>query len=184
ARVRVDLRPEAGVGGGGRLPSDRTCSHRGIGAEGYLAAVDALDALRCGEHQHDVGELHAPLPAEAAASHGDEHRVREAAVFVAHDEYAMSAAPAEEEGRLGHIGKHWDSISALEEAIRNPPVACGADVRQDLAGVEQTAFLACLGVDGGCRDGESERSQQRNDRTAYVHGETSPPFLGCRRLPT
>src|SRR6516162_325449 len=183
-RVRVDLRPEGDIGGGRGLPSDGPGGDRRIGAEGHLAAVDALDPPGGREHQDDVGELYAPLPAEAAASHGDEHRVREATLLVTHDQRAVTAATAEEESRLGQVGKYRDPIGSLEQPIGNPPVAGGGQVLEHLAGEEQATLLACLGMGGGGGGGECESSEKRNDRSAHVHGETSPPFVSCRCSPT
>ena len=96
----------------------------------------------------------------------------------------MTAPSADKERRLGEVGKYRNPISALEQAVGNPLVALAALVLQDLTGEQQATLLACLGMDAGGGNGECESSEQRNDRSAHVHGETSPPFVNCRRSPT
>ena len=50
----------------------------------------------------------------------------------------------------------------------------------DMAG----PYFPGLSVYDGSGDAECERSEQRSGSSAYVHGETSPPFVDCRRMPT
>src|SRR5581483_2546550 len=102
-RVRVHPGVESLVGCRGGLTANRAGRHGDIGAEGQLAAGDALDALAGSEDQHQIRLLHAPLEAEAAARQGHENRAREVAACISHDEDTMTTLAAEEERNLGEL---------------------------------------------------------------------------------
>ena len=171
ARVGVDLSLEGRIRGGRGLTSHRSRGDRGIGAEGHLAAVDALHALGRGEHQDDVGRLHAPLPAEASAGHRDEHRVGEVAFLVPQDQHTVATAAAGEERDLGHVGEHGDTVGTFEQAIRYRLVARGAQLLEDLARHQQAALFARLRLRAGGGDREHDTGEQTENTGAGAHVE-------------
>jgi hypothetical protein len=175
AGVGIDLGLEVRIGRCRGIAAHGTCGHRGIATEGDLATADALDALGRGEHQHDVGRLHAPLPAEAAAGHADEHRVGEASLAVAHHQHTASVAAAGEEGHLGEIRDDRNAVGALEQAIGNPLVRGAAQLLEHLAGDEKLALLARgLRGHGGGGAGEGEGPEQAREQVADGHDQGSP----------
>ena len=73
--------------------------------------------LRRGEHQHDVGGLHADLPADVAAGDGDHDGIREPAVGVAHHHGAAAAAAADDGGDLHDVRDDGDAVGARHAGV-------------------------------------------------------------------
>src|SRR6185436_1535066 len=106
ARVRIHLGGEVLIGRGGGLATYRTRGYRGVGAQCELAVGDALDALGGGEYQHDVGGLHADLPADVAARQRHHDGIGELAVGVPDHHRAAAASATDHRGNLDDVGDH------------------------------------------------------------------------------
>ncbi len=166
--------------GGFARAAHRTRGDRRAGAERELAVGDAFDAALAREHQHDVGGLRADLPADAAAGEVDEHRVREAALAVAHDHDARAATTADDEGDLRDVGDDRDAIGALQETLGDHLVALLAQLIEHFGRHEQPRFFTCLGADLGERK-RGDQQQRQDEETAEFRQHAKDPVAGRHR---
>ncbi len=99
------------------------------------------------------------MPAEAAPGHGDEHRVGEAPLLVAHHQHAVATASAGEERDLGQVRNDRDAVSALEQAIGNRLVPRCAQLFQNLTRGQEAPLLARLRVRTRARPGQDDSGE-------------------------
>src|SRR5204863_10223428 len=109
-----------------------------------------------GKPEEYAGVWGDPLPAEAAAGHGDEHRVGEATLLVAHHQHAVATAPAGKERDLGEVGNDRNAVSALQQAIGNRLVARCAQLFQNLTRGQEAPLLARLRVSTRAGPGQDD----------------------------
>ena len=176
AGVGIDFGAHPGVGAGVGGAADRAEGHVGVGTEGDLvAAHHALEAAGRGEHEHDVGRLHAGLEAEAAAAHRDHRRRAPRAVAAADEQDALAVVDAQDEAPLDHVGEDRDALGRAEhrrgdrldlEAAELVEHLLGRNDRPEFFGGRRQGDL---GRRGPCGESGGEHGQE-GGRQRQTHG--------------
>ena len=97
--------------------------------------------LARGEHQHDVGGLHADLPADVAAGERHHDGIGELAVGITHDHGTAAAPSAHHRGHLDHVGNHGDAIGACHEFFGNGIVVLREQFFEHAGSFDQSGFF-------------------------------------------
>ena len=146
AGIRIDLGAEFGVGSCIGLHAHGACRHRRIGTEGDLLPLqDTVEAAWGGEHEQDVGRLHAHLESDAAAPHRHHHRRAPCAVGIADVQNPLPVVDAEDESPFDHIGEDRHALGLLQHRRRERLAGIREELVERLAGVDDGLDLLLTG---------------------------------------
>ena len=135
AGIRIDLGTEFGVGSRIGLYAHGACRHRRIGTERDLLPLqDAVEAARGGEHEQDVGRLHAHLESDTAAPHRHHHWRAPCAVGITDVKHALPIVDTEDESALDHIGEDRHALGLLQHRRRERLAWIREELVERLAG--------------------------------------------------